>query len=362
MESVATIIPRVMNGVRHDAERAPPSSPASASSRPRKLADLVEQLREDAALERPDVVLEARALRLSPEGLVEIPGHGAFEFSDWSRSQCASLAGLRWDRWFQNASGTERADEMNRRFARATNSVRLRTRGFAGGEAPEVAGASGRLTAVVSPTYTAVPDVAIAEKLMRALGRSGDYPLVRVDLTDRTTTFVVQLGDAFRKGDENARVGQVHGGVLVRNSGVGFASLLVTLHLTRLICLNGMTCPDPDALVLKKRHRGLDVDVIDERLTDGLRDVEPRLHRSARRLVESLKRAVPDIEQELRNLLRDARLPVRMLQPILDAHAKEPLPNAFGVSQALTLAAQGLGPEERFELERVAGRYLASGT
>lgn len=61
---------------------------------------------------------------------------------------------------------------------------------------------------------------------------------------------------------------------------------------------------------------------------------------------------------ELRSILRDARLPLRLLRPLLDAHAKEPLPNAFGVSQALTLAAQSLSPEERFELERAAGRYL----
>ena len=47
------------------------------------------------------------------------------------------------------------------------------------------------------------------------------------------------------------------GGILVRNSGVGFASLLMTLHLTRLVCKNGMTAPLPDALLLKRRHRAL---------------------------------------------------------------------------------------------------------
>jgi hypothetical protein len=359
MESVATIIPRVMNGARHDADTRPTTPTIIERRRPRTLADLVDELREASSRENPDVVVETRALRLSPEGLVEVPSLGAFEFTDWSRSQCASLVGLRWNRWFQNAGGAERAEEINRRFARATNSVRLRTRALGRGEAPAVPGASGRLAAVVSPTYTAVPDVTIAEKLFQALGSSREYPIVRLDLTDRTSTFIVQLGDAFQKGDENARVGQLHGGVLVRNSGVGFASLVVTLHLTRLLCLNGMTAPVDDALVLKKRHRGLDLEAIDERMTAGLRAVEPRLHESGRRLVASLKRAVPDIERELRTVLRDARLPVRLLQPILDAHAKEPLPNAFGVSQALTLAAQGLSPEERFELERAAGRYLS---
>ncbi len=50
----------------------------------------------------------------------------------------------------------------------------------------------------------------------------------------------------------------------------------------------------------------------------------------------------------------------RLVTLYLEAYRREPLPNAFGVSQAVTLAAQGHSPEERLELEEAAGRYIAS--
>lgn len=353
LEHISTVLPPTL-GAAAPAVTSAPGIPREDLRRPSTLADLVARLAPEEDLENPDVVTESSSLRLTDEGLLDVPRLGCFTFTDWSRRQCASLVGLKWDRWFENASGRDQAEELNRRFARATGQVRLRTR-----RAPGSSEADGELRAIVSPTYSPVPDSVVASKLLAALG-PGEHRLVRSDLTDRTTSYVVKLGDAFEKGDADARVGDVWGGVLVRNSGVGFASLMVTLHLTRILCLNGMTAPAPDALVLRRRHRGLDVDAIESRIGEGLRDVGPRLHQSARRLVAGLRRAVPNVEAELRSILRDARLPLRLLRPLLDAHAKEPLPNAFGVSQALTLAAQGLSPEERFELERAAGRYLSS--
>jgi len=121
-----------------------------------------------------------------------------------------------------------------------------------------------------------------------------------------------------------------------------------------------MTLPDADGLLLKKRHRGLDLGDLEAKLTQGLRDVGPRLHRSTIRLERALLREVPDAEAELKRLLREARLPAAHLKLLVEAFKKEPLANAFGVAQAITLVAQRLAPEERFVLERLAGRYVGS--
>jgi hypothetical protein len=155
-------------------------------------------------------------------------------------------------------------------------------------------------------------------------------------------------------------VGDVWGGVLVRNSGVGFASLLLMAHLTRLLCKNGMTAPVPDAVIMRRRHRGTDGDKLRGLLRERVSGIPGLLGRSAEVLqhatARTLARSVPI---ELRALLEGARLPRRLEAPILVAYEQEPEPTAFGLSQAMTLAAQALAPEDRLELERAAGAYLA---
>lgn len=367
MEPIADIIPRAMNGIRRSDPTVPSNDAVPAEvvgttkkrDRVRTLSDLVEVFGRREALENPDALIEARELKLTPEGLVEVPKLGAFQFNDWSRSQTASMTGLRWDRWFQNASGQERADEMNRRFARASGQVRLRTRSFMPSETRDVTGASGVLAAFVSSTYSPVPDSVVATKLAAKLGSGGAVEVVRFDITEMSVSYMLKLGDAYDKAsDHHAEVGALWGCLTIRNSGVGFAALSIGLSLFRLLCKNGLAAPIPNALVMKRAHRGLDLDAIEAKLGEGLHDVEPRLHHSSRTLVASLKRAVPNVEEELKSVLKSARLPLRLLKSVMVAYAREPLANAFGVSQALTLAAQSVESEDRFELEQAAGRYL----
>lgn len=53
-------------------------------------------------------------------------------------------------------------------------------------------------------------------------------------------------------------------------------------------------------------------------------------------------------------------MPRRLAPQIEAAYKKEEHASAFGIVQAVTLAAQSLGAEERYELERAAGNYAAS--
>jgi hypothetical protein len=87
----------------------------------------------------------------------------------------------------------------------------------------------------------------------------------------------------------------------------------------------------------------------------------PSASRSAPRgSPRSEERPVSNVEAEVTRLLADADLPARHAPAILDAYRHEPLPNAFGISQAATLAAQSFTPEDRLELEQAAGNYLAA--
>lgn len=78
------------------------------------------------------------------------------------------------------------------------------------------------------------------------------------------------------------------------------------------------------------------------------------------RFVAEVARPVENVEAEVRSILDPAGLPQRYVVPILEAHEEEPLAGAFGVSQAITRAAQRFSPEERLELEQAAGEYVRS--
>lgn len=320
------------------------------------LPDLVEVFEAREVLELPDVVTQLSDLRLdTEEELVMVPRHGSFRFTDWSRRQIASLLGLRWSRWFENASNAEKAEELNRRFARASGEIRVRTTKTPTIDAP----GDGALVAFVSPGFTPVKDSAMAKRLVTALGSvDEELALIRHDLTDRTSSYAVKIGKPYRIGGPG-EVGDVWGGVLCRNSGVGYASLVVTMFLHRLLCKNGMTAPLPDAVLLRSRHVAIDERTIDDRLITRFAALPGRLTQAAELLAASRDRKVDGVANTVREILRERRLPGKLVESIMRAYEREAHASAFGVSQAFTLAAQDLDPELRLELERAAGAYLA---
>lgn len=329
-------------------------TPLPEPRRARTLFDLVERFEGQESLQNPDAVLPLNRLRMTPDETIEVPGLGQHVMNDWSRRQISSLLGLRWDRWFQNAGGHERAEEINRRLARASDEVKVRTTRAIDGDQD----ADGTLRAFVSPGFSPIEDSQVS-KLVIAARRTvdGEMKIIRADVTDRTTSFVVGIGRPYRVGGDG-EVGDVWGGIMIRNSGVGFASLLIVAHLVRLACRNGMTLPLPDSELLRRRHRGIDEDKLRWMLSDRLQQLPGKLRVAGEVLRDSASRRVDAVEHEVRRILDQAGLPLRFLTPILEAHRAETLPGAFGVSQAITRAAQLFSPEERLELEQTAGEYL----
>ena len=357
MEHIGSIIPRSLNG---SGGAVTPTRNSNPHASPKTLPELVSFFEVEEARDNPDIVTQTSSLRLTDDGLVEVPKLGAFAMNDWSRRQIASALGVRWDRWFENADAKGRAEELNRRLERASGMVRLRTRALSNPDPELDKGVDGELRALVSATYSPVSDARLGRHLIEALRpKDAELRLVRYDITDKTATYVVKLGDTYREGDQNAEIGDVWGGILVRNSGVGFASLLLSLHLTRLLCKNGMTAPIPDALLMKRRHRGIDDGDLKSLLAEKLQDAAGRLHMGQTRLRAAAKKMVENVRAEFERVLERAHLPQRLMPSLLSAYEREPNPSRFGISQAITLAAQALAPEERLDLEGAAGEYLA---
>lgn len=315
------------------------------------LEELHAALRAIEARENPDVTASLSELRVTAHGTLLVPNlPGEFALTDWSRRQLEHKLGVRWSRWFARVSPEEGAAEINTRLSRSPGRLKLRT------TRPGDVGC-GVLRAFVSESYSPFPDSALAELLSEVLS-AARFEVRRVTITSRSVSYVISTGDVFRPGGD-AKVGDVQGGIIVRNSGVGFASLLVTSHLERLICTNGMVVPVEDPVLIACVHRGVSVDKVRTRLAERARAIGGVLKQGAERLLLSRRHRIEDRERVFEELLKRARLPKKLVPSLEAAYLCEPEETVFGVVQAATRAAQKLAPEERFDLERAASGYLA---
>ena len=240
------------------------------------LTGLVERLEARDAEANPDRTVQLSKVRMTVDGTLVVPSvQGSFAMTEWARGQLARSVGVNWERFFQNARPTDVAEEMNRRFDRATETVKLRSVS----RVPQDIDATGTITALVGPDYTPIADAVIGNVLRNALASvNHDTKILRCTTTDLTTSYVVRVGERLTP---NAEVGAVEGCLVVRNSGVGYAKLLVQLMLHRLACKNGLIVSLPGAVLVRSIHRGIDLGQVRERLSEGLRGLRDASARSA---------------------------------------------------------------------------------
>ena len=322
------------------------------------LSALICQLAAHEQLQNPDQIVPAAALKMSDSGTIVTPEGESFALTSWSRSQLSTTLGLRWDRWFAGASPEQRSEEVNRRLGRCPPAEKLKLRTTQ--DVPDDVEAHGTLTALVSPSYTPIPDVAVARLLEAGLrGTAGEPEILRQARTDKTTSYVVAMGEVQHVGGQ---VGAVWGALHVQNSGVGHSALTIAAHLVRLSCSNGMRAPIPMAEIARRTHRGVQLEALGQQIFTGIRNLPAGLQRSMAVLQTATSIVVDDVESTLRAILKDSGLPVRThMAGILAAFRQEPIMSAFGVGQAITFyAAHGkdVEPELGGELERAAGNYL----
>ena len=331
---------------------APKLSPSAL--RPRTLGELHALLRDLYSRENPDVVLPLSELKVDERGLVLVPGHGGFAMTDWARRQLAARLGIVWDRWFAPLEAAERAAEISLRLSRSRERVRLRTASF---QDPG-RGLVPVLRAFVSESYSPISDALLVEMLSDVLGDAAGE-VSQISITDMAVTYAFTVGRIFRPGGDH-QVGDVQGGIQVRNSGVGYAGLNVSGHLRRLLCLNGMILPVKDPVILACIHRGVDAYKLRAKLVERTREIGGAFARGADRLLEARRYYVSDREAVFRVLLARAKQPRKYLEALEASYLREPEPNAFGMVQAVTRASQDAPPEVRYELERAATGYLAA--
>lgn len=313
---------------------------------------VMDKVSANSALALPDQVLPISRLHATDDGFIDVPGVGLASLTQWSRRQLAGILGIRWDRWFSEdlVVPADRAAEINLRFSRSSDSLKIRTRDWA---ADEEAKGEAVLRAFVSPTYAPIDDLYVFEALKSVLGgRLQELCFVRLDVTDESSQYAavnredVDLGIA--KPDHHRN------GFLIANSETGSRSLTLLVWIWRLVCTNGLVAPESQ--VFRMIHRRQKSGVMQERLARAVRLLPEYWQRTEMTLRHARQDAVSDPHAALEVMVTAHPQLRPIAESVYEAYEQDPEPNRFGLIQAITRAAQALRPEDRLTVEEFAGR------
>jgi len=153
-------------------------------------------------------------------------------------------------------------------------------------------------------------------------------------------------------------------GVHVANSETGRRSVTVDALVWRLVCLNGMVRLVRGKSLLRQRHVSWDR----PRFADALNRAMCEAVTAGAGLIDRLQAAtrepVPDVEGVIRAIGQQAALTQSVQDRVKQALLSTPPPQqerVYGLVQALTYTAQSLAPDDRYDLEVLAGRLLDDG-
>lgn len=356
-----------------------------------KFSDVRDNVAELARLNNPDQVVEMSRLRITPDVKIDIPGLGVFEMTPWAKRQLGSLLGVQWDKWFdpEIVGHLHIQEELQRRFVKTGDKRKLRTCRPAPG-VPKPEGCDGYLRAFLSPQYHTIDDERVFDRLERRLhSRVSDFSFLKVSSrpstpkdndhcsyytlvgrkmasfgeinTNASPTSRMQFEAAERDGhlpDED----YIYFGMQIRNSEVGFSAITIDEYTFRLVCLNGMIISSGKSRLLYRQHRAIDDEVLDGQLNfvfDSLPTQWDRTEFALRRLQQT---ELPEPKAMLSDLLQKRDAPKHFIEESLQAFDEEPIPNMFGVVQAVTRAARNYNNlDKRHEYEALAGDILSRG-
>jgi hypothetical protein len=299
-----------------------------------------------------DKVLPISCLRATDDGFIEVPGVGTTSLTQWSRRQLAGILGIRWDRWFceELVPPADRAAEINLRFSRSSDSLKIRTRRC---RPDEGASSQAVLRAFVSPTYAPIDDLHVFDTLRNTLGgRVRELRFVRLDLTDESSQYAAVCGEDVDLGI--AKPDHHRNGFVIANSETGSRSLSLLVWVWRLVCSNGLVAPESS--IFRMVHRRQKDGVMQAKLAMAVRLLPEYWNRTERALRNARQDPVDDPHAAL-EVMVTAHPQLRPIsESVYDAYEQDPEPTRFGLIQAVTRAAQALRPEDRLTVEEFAGR------
>jgi len=335
-----------------------PTSLPPALRKSHSFEEIREIVNRESSLWNMDQVIPVSSLKATPRGDIEVPTFGSMALTPWARKQLASHLGIKWDKWFETASGHEAAEEINRRLSRMSARWKIRTRRP---RPNEKNGHDGLLCALVSPTYTPIADRQVLGSMERTLHTEilDNFRFTRNAFTDRSFHLSVVNAEPLEVRIGDARE-TYYAGFFVRNSQVGYTALSIHVYFLRLACINGMLVCEGRFRLLYRTHRPIADQALDFLMDQAFAAIHLRWDEGLAFLQTARTQPVEDADAELDAIFKKTPALNPFRQQILDAFRFEYLgDNRFNLIQAMTSVARTIPePDTRFELERLAGRIL----
>jgi len=323
------------------------------------------QVQKRAEHNLPDKIVDLKKLTYLKSGNVYVPGLGVLEMNRWSKMQISNALGIDWDKWFRHASDQEVQEEILRRLNRSPQVYMVRSRRHFKAKA----GSDGVLRAFLTPTYEAIDDVRVFDRMKAGFkDRLADMRFIkkRTQETDKSSHFTLITGDVFDGADPKAdgKAGDpIYFGIKIRNSETGFSALTADDFTIRVRCLNGLISWLRNDRLMYRRHRHISDDDIDGMLTHMFGIIPA--HQDQIKAQWAAARSVAfqsheDAKAAIDRFLDRRKFPKKVIEAARVAYDQEPNPTGIGVLNAITAAARDItgDVDRRQDLEQAAGRYL----
>jgi len=342
---------------------------------------------EDKVVDLEDVRIVPDGNTVFPSVHMEVPKLGRLSMTDWAQRQLGSILGVNWGKWFdpEHIKAEEIQQELHRRFSRTHDTRKIRARRYDKDD-PGNGDANGFVRAILSPTYSAIDDVRIFDRMSRNkrintnemrfmknrfgtgfhCDKSSHYTVVTKETNlgpiDRNHPNE-QVRRFYNAAEAEGLLPEndiVHQGFHLRNSEVGYTAVTIDASTFRLVCLNGAIVTVSDGRILYRMHRGISDDAIDTLLDDSLSKLPTVISKNQKMMVALQDQPVEDPEAEMLKFLNRKKTTQTFQDRAKEVFAIEPLHNRYGIFQAISRASQEeKDMDKRFELEQLAGEYMA---
>jgi len=347
------IVPASVTMLARSSIAANTSTPPAPRLKGRSFAKVYEAVMARADVMLPDRVVHVADLKMSPAGHIVVPGGTELRVNDWARKQLSSMLGLRWDKWFRNTSGEERAEEVNRRFGRIPGQIKVRAWKDDDGVADGIA------RAFLAPNFTPISDARIFTAMNTMLrGLVEEYVFTATEFTNSTSNFTAVHLEAFDLDGD-----RLHPGFHLRNSDVGASALSLDDYAMRLVCMNGLMVRVGGKRSLYRTHRAIEDDALAAGLVIAVGRLPSRWQVSLEWMRSAKTIEVPHPDDAVAAILGDsAEVPKALLEEAQRVVLRDGDFTRFGVVQAITLVAHTVNtdPDVRFAMETAGGAYLAA--
>lgn len=346
--------------------------PSLTDLQPRRFEHVREEVAARHQRRLPDKVVEMKRLTVTENLHVRVPGLGILEMTDWAKTQIGSALGIKWDKWFATKhegrviTAAEIQQELQRRFNRLPDMIRLvRARKHE----ETLARSDGVLEAFLGPSYEPIDDERVFSRLeAKFADRTEELKVIARPIfgewgwgwgNDRTSHYVFITGDEVEVGELEDGEGDMHyPGFYLRNSEVGASSLTLEDFWLRLVCSNGLFGAADRSPLLRRTHRRIEDNDIDQLLRAAFDNLSDRHDASLEALLRAREEEIDDIEEVLERYLSSRGAPKVFKEHVQESWALEPFHTRFAGIQAITRAAQRVrDPDRRYDLEHLAGRF-----